>query len=132
QVSDYQSRLLRAGHIVFAFPIWWETMPAATKGFIDKVIAKNVLYQELESARGNPFRSLMPKLQGVTALTVMSTPHAAYRWWFGNPVTKILFKGTFGKIGVKNLNWRNYASIESRSPQQRERMLTDTEHHFAA
>lgn len=131
QVRDYQTRLLAADHLVFAFPIYWEAMPAATKGFIDKVIAQNVLYREEAHARGNPFRSLMPQLQGVTALTVMSTPHAAYRWWFGNPVTKILFKGTFGKIGIKNLTWRNYPSIETRSPDEREKMLTETERYFA-
>lgn len=41
-------------------------MTAATKGFIDKVIAKNVLYQEVKNSRGDPFRSLMPQLRGVT------------------------------------------------------------------
>lgn len=47
----------------------------------------------------------MVKLKGVTALTVMSTPGRAYRWWFGDPVTKNLFKGTFGKIGVTHLRY---------------------------
>ena len=32
---DYQRRLLEADHLVFAFPIWWEAMPATTKGFLD-------------------------------------------------------------------------------------------------
>lgn len=130
-VLDYQRRLLEADHLVFAFPIWWEAMPATTKGFLDKVVAKGVHFDELPDAKGNPFRNLMPRLQGVTALTVMTTPAAAYRWWFRDPMTKILFKGTFGKIGVKNLDWRNYASIGSASPERRQRMLDETESHFA-
>ncbi|MDM4764272.1 hypothetical protein QT381_14790 [Galbitalea sp. SE-J8] len=36
-------------------------------------------------------------------------------------MTKILFTGTFGKIGVRNLRWRNYASVTAK-----------TEAHFSA
>ncbi|MHA7985241.1 NAD(P)H-dependent oxidoreductase [Rathayibacter sp. CAU 1779] len=131
QILDYQQRLLQADHLVFAFPIWWEAMPAATKGFLDRVLGKGILYEELEGAKGNPFRSLMPRLGGVTALTVMTTPHAAYKWWYRDPVTKILFKGTFAKIGVKNLVWRNYDSVDQRTPEQRRRMLDATETYFS-
>ncbi|MFT8396589.1 NAD(P)H-dependent oxidoreductase [Propionibacterium sp.] len=128
---DYQQRLLEADHLVLAFPVWWEAMPATTKGFLDKVVAKGVHFDELAEAGGNPFRNLMPRLQGVTALSVMTIPAEAYRWWFRDPLTKILLKGTFGKIGVKHLTWRNYADITSRTPGQRQRMLERTELHFA-
>ncbi len=131
-VLDYQRRLLAADHLVFAFPIWWEAMPAMTKGFLDKVVAKGVHFDELADAKGNPFRNRLPRLEGVTALTVMTTPDAAYRWWFRDPVTKILFKGAFGKIGVKRLIWRNYAGIAAKTPEQRQRMIEDTQGHFAA
>lgn len=129
--AGYQQRLLSADHLVFAFPIWWEAMPAMTKGFLDKVVAKGIHFDELTDAKGNPFRNLMPRLTGVTALTVMTTPHAAYRWWFRDPVTKILFRGTFGKIGVKNLSWRNYPSVTAKTAEGRRQMLHDTEDHFA-
>ena len=37
KVLDYQARIADADHMVFIFPIWWELMPALTKGFMDKV-----------------------------------------------------------------------------------------------
>jgi NAD(P)H dehydrogenase (quinone) len=132
QVLNYQSRVALADHLVFAFPIWWESMPAPTKGFLDKVLTKEFAFRELTNVRGYPFVNLLTRLRGVTMLTIMSTPDKAYRWWFRDPVTKIVFKGTFGKIGVKNLKWRNYASVASRSPTQRQAMLDGTEEHFAA
>jgi putative NADPH-quinone reductase len=131
-VLDYQRRLLAADHLVFAFPVWWEAMPAATKGFLDRVLTKGVMYEELPHARGNPFRSRMTRLGGVTVMSVMTTPDKAYRWWFRDPLTKIMFKGTFAKIGVHNLTWLNFASITSRTAEQRERILRDTESRFAA
>ena len=42
KVIEYKSRLEKADHLVFIFPIWWELMPALTKGFIDKVIFPGV------------------------------------------------------------------------------------------
>jgi putative NADPH-quinone reductase len=92
-VADYQRRLLAAGHLAFVFPVWWEAMPAATKGFLDRVLTKGVMYEELSQARGNPFRSRMTSLGGVSVLSVMTTPDKAYRWWYRDPLTKILFKG---------------------------------------
>lgn len=132
QVRDYQQRLLAADHLVFAFPVWWEAMPAATKGFLDRVLTKNVVFAELPEAKGSPFRNLMPRLQGVTVLSVMATPDRAYRWWYRDPLTKILFKGTFGKIGIKNLRWINFDRVADKTPDQRRQLLRDTERRFSA
>jgi NAD(P)H dehydrogenase (quinone) len=131
-VLDYQRRLLAAGHLAFVFPVWWEAMPAATKGFLDRVLTKGVMYEELPGARGNPFRNRMTNLGGVSVLSVMTTPGMAYRWWYRDPLTKILFKGTFAKIGVRNLRWTNYASVTGKTPEQRDQMLQQTEQAFAA
>ena len=131
-VLDYQRRLLAAGHVAFVFPVWWEAMPAATKGFLDRVLTKGVMYEELPGAKGNPFRNRMTNLSGVSVLSVMTTPDKAYRWWYRDPLTKILFKGTFAKIGVRNLRWTNYASVTRKTPEQRDQMLQQTEQAFAA
>lgn len=130
-VLDYQHRLLAAEHLVFVFPIWWEAMPAATKGFLDRVLVKGVMYDELTDAKGNPFRNRMTNLSDVSVLSIMTTPDKAYRWWYRDPLTKILFKGTFGKIGIKNLRWTNYASVTDKTPEQREQLLAETEHSFS-
>jgi putative NADPH-quinone reductase len=132
QVSDYQRRLAQADHLVFVFPVWWEAMPAATKGFLDRVLVKGVAFEELPNARGNPFRNLMTRLGGVTVMSVMTTPDKAYRWWYRDPLTKIMFKGTFAKIGIRNLKWINYDRVTERTPVQRERMLRDAESRLAA
>jgi NAD(P)H dehydrogenase (quinone) len=130
-VLDYQQRLFAADHLVFVFPVWWEAMPAATKGFLDRVLTKGVVFEELQEVKGNPFRNQLTRLTGVSVLTVMTTPDKAYRWWFRDPLTKIMFKGTFGKIGVKNLTWTNYASITEKTDDQRQQLLRDTRQRFA-
>src|SRR5690348_3085366 len=130
-VADYQRRLLAAGHLVFVFPVWWEAMPAATKGFLDRVLVKGIAFDELTNAKGNPFRNLPTRLRGVTVMSVMTTPDKAYRWWYRDPLTKIMFKGTFAKIGIRNLKWINFDRVAERTPEQREHMLRETESRFA-
>lgn len=129
-VADYQRRLLAADHLVFVFPVWWEAMPAATKGFLDRVLTKGIMYEERTNVRGNPFRNKMIRLGGVSVLSIMTTPDTAYRWWYRDPLSKILFKGTFAKIGVKNLRWTNYADVTSKTVEERKRMLLETQHAF--
>jgi NAD(P)H dehydrogenase (quinone) len=129
-VANYQQRLIVADHIVFIFPIWWEAMPALTKGFLDKVFAKGIVYEETKP--GRPFKCLLPNIKGVSLLTVMNTPDFFYRWIFGNPITKILFRGTFRKMGIrKNLRWYNYAGMSDRSLEERVKHLDKTEQRFA-
>jgi NAD(P)H dehydrogenase (quinone) len=114
---------------VFVFPIWWEAMPASTKGFLDKVMTKGIVYSE--SKPGRPFVNGVKNLQGVTLMTVMTTPDLIYRWLFGNPITKILFRGTFRKIGVRRLRWLNFTNPSSRTLHERQRILQGVEDRFA-
>ncbi|WP_222867853.1 NAD(P)H-dependent oxidoreductase [Sphingobacterium phlebotomi] len=44
QVTDYNKRLKKANHLIFIFPIWWDIMPAMTKGFVDRVLTPGVVY----------------------------------------------------------------------------------------
>jgi len=127
--ADYQHRVMGADHLVFAFPVWWEAMPARTKGFLDKVLTKGIVFSEVKRLR--PFTNNLQNVRGVTLITTMSTPGLVYRWFFGAPATKILFRGTFRKIGVRNLRWWNYASPAGRSEAQRRALLSALERRFA-
>ncbi|MGO4185257.1 NAD(P)H-dependent oxidoreductase [Paenibacillus sp. MCAF9] len=129
-VNDYQQRMFESDHIIFIFPIWWESMPAMTKGFLDKVFSKGIIYEEPKPSR--PFVNKLNKLKGVSLLTVMATPGFIYRWIFGNPITKIIFRGTFRKMGFHKLKWFNYAGMDNRPLEARTSILAKTEKRFAA
>ena len=46
---SYAEKIKEADYLVFIFPIWWEMMPALTKGFIDKVIYPGLTYDYKEN-----------------------------------------------------------------------------------
>jgi len=117
QVADYQQRLLAADRIIFMFPVWWEVMPAMTKGFLDKVYAKGQLYQ------ADNMQTKLTKQPQVDIITTMSTPNWAYRLLFGAPLAKLLFRGTFLKTRLWHFKWHNFAQVEKKSLAQRQQIL---------
>ncbi|MCL3781955.1 flavodoxin family protein [Prolixibacteraceae bacterium JC049] len=125
QVKDYKDRLEKADHLIFVFPIWWEIMPALTKGFIDKIIFPGIAYNYNE--KGNRMIGRLKKLKGITMITTMNTPHIAYWALFGNAIKKALLMGTFWKIGVPNRKWINLSFVKFVSQQKREKWLTKVE-----
>lgn len=129
QVIEYKQRVEQADHIVFIFPIWWELMPALTKGFIDKLIFPGIAYQYKQKGLG--METLLNNLKGVTVITTMNTPSLAYRLLFGNAIQKALLLGTFWKIGIKKRKWINLTNVKSVPNRKRTVWLRDIESKFA-
>ncbi|EEA94543.1 Putative NADPH-quinone reductase (modulator of drug activity B) [Pseudovibrio denitrificans] len=129
QVQNYKERLQRAEHIIFIFPIWWELMPALTKGFIDKVIFPGIAYDYNE--HGTRMLCKLSGLRGVTMITTMNTPSIAYRLIFGNAIKKALLTGTFWKMGVKNRNWINLTYVKFCKESKRKKWLSEIQRSMA-
>lgn len=128
QVLAYKERLDKADHLIFIFPIWWELMPAMTKGFIDKVIFPGVAYDY--SPKGLMVKKLK-NIKSVTVITTMNTPSIIYRLIFGNAIKRALFTGTFWKIGYKKRKWISLNMVKFVSPEKRAKWLSKLEQQFA-
>ncbi len=129
KVIEYKNRLNEANHLIFIFPIWWEVMPALTKGFIDKVIFPGVAYDYTSNGIG--MVPLFKKLNGVTVITTMNTPKILYRFIFANAIQKALLIGTFWKMGYKKNNWINMAMVKMSSDKKRKKWLQKIERRFS-
>ena len=130
-VQDYSQRIALADQLVFIFPIWWELMPALTKGFIDKVIYPGVAYDYDKSGRWPRMVKRWHRLKGITVITTMNTPSFFYRWVFGNAIKKALFAGTFWKLGYRNRRWINFSMVKFVAQEKRVRWLDRVEERFA-
>lgn len=124
RVADYQNRIRKADRIIFIFPIWWELMPAMTKGFLDKVYAKNVLYNQ---PKDDPMSTNLSKDTEIVVITCMGTPTGIYKTVFGKPVIKAMQLGTFRKTGLKNFKWIPYSNVDKLTLEQRTELLSKLE-----
>jgi NAD(P)H dehydrogenase (quinone) len=130
QVLAYRERLDGAEHLIMMFPIWWELMPAMTKGFIDRVIFPGVAYDYDLTNRFPKMIKRWNKLTGVTVITTMNTPSFIYRLAFGNAIKKAIFNGTFWKLGIKNRKWISFNMVKFVDQQKRVKWLQQLENRF--
>lgn len=124
QTADYQRRLVQADRIVFVFPLWWELMPARTKGFIDKVYAKDILYSQEPGLKG--MKTRIPHAEFVF-VTVMGTPRLLYRIVLGSPLMKAMRRGLCFKTGIKRCRWVSYSGVDKLSKDQRKKLLLEAD-----
>lgn len=129
QAIGYINRIKQADHLVLIFPIWWELMPAMTKGFIDKVIFPGSTYSYTKSGYG--MQTMLNKLKSTTVITTMNTPKVMYKFIYGNAIKKALIKGTFKKSGCKNVEWISFNMVKASSEKTRKRWLNKVENKFS-
>jgi len=129
QVIDYNERLEKADHLIFIFPIWWDLMPAMTKGFVDRVLSPGVVYDH--HPRGFGLVPLLKNLKGVTVITTMNKPKIMYSLLIGNLIKRAMIKSVFKTMGYKNLKWISYNMVKSVSQEKRVKWLTDIEKRFS-
>jgi len=128
QVIDYNKRLQKADHLIFIFPIWWDLMPAMTKGFIDRVLTPGVVYDH--HPRGFGLVPLLKNLKGVTIITTMNKPKIMYSLLIGNLIRKAMLRSVFKTMGYKNLNWISFNRVKLVSQEKRVKWLADIENRF--
>lgn len=121
KAKEYAERLKTADHLVFIFPIWWELMPALTKGFIDKVIFPGSVYEYTKNGMG--MISKLDNLKSTTVITTMNTPKLIYKLVYGDAVKKAMIKGTLKKAGFKNVKWLNFDMVKMSSDEKRKKWL---------
>lgn len=126
-VLKYMKKLRWAEHIVMIFPIWWMTMPAMMKGFVDKVIFPGVVYK----MEGGELVSMLSGLKQVTVITTMNTPQDVYKDVFGNSIEGSLIKGTFNKIGIHDIRWISLNMVKQSGDEKRWLWLDEIETEFA-
>lgn len=128
-VIDYQRRLAVADQLVLVHPLWWMTMPAATKGFLDRVLTRGFAFEEPRP--GAPLVRTLHKLTAVTVLSSHTTPSALLGPWFGSPSKRSLGRGTFRLIGIRRFTWIGFVNVARKSLARRERLLERTTARFA-
>ena len=126
-IQVYVNKMRWAERIVMIFPIWWMTMPAMTKGFIDKVIFPGLVYK----MEGGKLVSQLSRLKQVVVITTMNTPAAIYETTFGNSIEGSLIKGTFNQIGIHDIRWISLNMVKQVGDEKRWLWLDEIEREFA-
>jgi len=97
---EAQKLIKWADHLVWVYPVWWGSVPAIMKGFIDRVFLPGFAFKKREgSVWWDKF------LTGKTSriICTLDQPAWYYKWINRNPSTNAMKKLTMQFVGVKKV-----------------------------
>lgn len=116
-----QQEILDADHLVFVFPVWWGSVPALLKGFLDRVFRPDFAFREREEGGWDGL------LGGRTAdlLVTMDTPQWVFRTVLGAPAVRAVRDATLGFCGIKRARTILMGPVRGSTPATRSRWLDE-------
>jgi putative NADPH-quinone reductase len=121
---DAQEKLKWANHIVWIYPVWWGSVPAMMKGFLDRVLLPGYAFNKREgSVWWNKY------FTGKTShlICTMDQPTWYYRWVYGSPSHNAMKKLTMNFIGVKSVQITAIGPIRLSKDEFRQKWLSKVE-----
>lgn len=93
-----QDEISWADHIVFVYPNWWVTMPAALKGMFDRMWLPGFAFNFDKQTK-----KLVQRLKGKTArVIIVAGTHSPFMtWWKFGDYTNEITHGILGFAGIK-------------------------------
>lgn len=115
-----QASITWAQHIVFVYPIWWGSMPALLKGFIDRVFLAGFAFKYRE---GSPFWDRLLSGRSAHLLVTMDAPPWFFRWVYRMPGHNQMKRSILEFCGIKPVTISSFGPIKGSTPQRREKWL---------
>lgn len=119
-----QEILKWADHLVWIYPVWWGSVPAVMKGFLDRVLLPGYAFNKRKNSLWWD-----KKFTGKTAriISTLDQPGWYYRWIYGNPSHNAMKKLTMNFIGVKRVRITTIGPIRLSKKDFREKWLKKVE-----
>lgn len=105
---EAQEKLKWADHLVWVYPVWWGSVPAIMKGFLDRILLPGFAFKKrADSVWWDKY------FTGKTArlICTLDQPAWYYRWIYGSPSHTAMKKLTMNYIGVKKVGITTIAPI---------------------
>ena len=93
-----QETIKWAEHLVFVYPIWWGTIPALLKGFIERVFLTGFAVNFHDNS---PLWDKLLTGRSAHLIVTLNTPSWIYRWVYGRPGHNTMKKTILEFCGIK-------------------------------
>jgi len=121
---EAQEQLKWADHIVWIYPVWWGSLPAIMKGFLDRVLLPGFAFKKREGSVwwDKYFTGKTSRL-----ICTMDQPTWYYRWINRAPSHHAMNKLTMNFIGVKSVKTTSIGPMRLSKEAFREKWLKKIE-----
>lgn len=115
-----QQAITWADHLVFVYPIWWGTIPALLKGFIERVFLPGFAVNFRDNS---PLWDKLLKGRSARLIVTLNTPSWVYRWYFGRPGHNTMKKTILEFCGIKPVRITEIGPVKGSTEAKRQKWL---------
>ncbi|WP_422355918.1 NAD(P)H-dependent oxidoreductase [Roseivirga pacifica] len=123
-LEDAQQKLKWADHLVWVYPVWWGSVPAIMKGFLDRVLLPGFAFIKRKDSLwwDKCFKGKTARL-----ICTLDQPAWYYKYFYGSPSHKAMKKLTMNFIGVRKVHISTIGPIRLSKEKYREKWLKKVE-----
>ncbi len=112
-----QDKIMLATEIVFVSPMWWGTVPAIMKNWIDMNFTSHFSHKYVDG-------KLVKMLHEKSARVYMTSDAPAFVYWLAlNPYARIFSFNLFWFVGMKNNGINLFGNFRKRTEEEKEKYL---------
>ncbi|MCH7850411.1 MAG: NAD(P)H-dependent oxidoreductase [Nanoarchaeota archaeon] len=109
-----------ANHLVFIYPIWWGSMPAIMKGFIERVFSNGFAYKYV---KGEAFHRRLLKGKSARLIITMDASYLLYKLLLREHGVKSIKINVFFFCGIGPVKTSNIYNVRKSGRESREKWL---------
>ena len=121
---DAQDKIKWADHIVWVYPVWWGSVPAIMKGFLDRVFLPGFAFKKRE---GSVWWDKYLTGRSAHLISTLDQPGWYYSLINGAPSHKAMKKLTMNFVGIKKVRTTTIAPLRLSSEAFRKKWLRKVE-----
>jgi len=125
-IAKEQADVTWADLLIVVSPIWWYTLPAILKGYIDRVMCQGFAYRYTETGP----EGLLKGKRAAIITTSGADENTAKQSGMTESIKVSIVNGIFGFCGFEDTRYMNFYAVPQVSDGVRKRML-DEVHNFA-
>ena len=121
---DAQYKIKWADHIVWVYPVWWSSVPAIIKGFLDRILLPGFAFKKRENSL---FSDKCLTGKSARIICTMDQPAWFYKLVYRSPSHNAMKKGTLHYIGIKKVRITAIGPIRLSTEEFRAKWLNKVE-----
>lgn len=115
-----QEAIKWADHLVFVYPIWWGTIPALLKGFIERIFLPGFA---VNFRKDSPWWDKLLTGRSARLIVTLNTPSWVYRWVFGRPGHNTMKKTILEFCGIRPVRITEIGPMKNSTEVKRKKWL---------
>lgn len=121
---DARKKITWANHMIIIYPVWWGSVPAMLKGFLDRVLLPGFAFKKRENS---VWWDKFLTNKSARIICTMDQPSWYYRLVYARPSTNAMKKATLEFCGIKPVRVTSIGPIRLSKDSYRSNWLKKVE-----